>query len=100
MMDFISGFITDKGSELISTLIDLGFSQDQAEQFLPEAGKNVMSLIGEGQTDIDSILDNINISALAEKIGIDSSLVSNGLKSILPTLLEKLGSKGVGGLLG
>jgi len=99
-MDLISDFITDKGSELISTLIDLGFSQDQAEQFLPEAGKNVMSLIGEGQTDIDSILDNINISALAEKIGIDSSLVSNGLKSILPTLLEKLGSKGVGGLLG
>jgi hypothetical protein len=101
-MELISKLISEHGSELIASLTGKGFSQEQAERFLPEAGNSVADAVSglSGLPDADSILGKIDIGALAQKTGIDSSLVSNGLSALVPMLLSRLGGGGLGGLMG
>ena len=99
-MDILGTLLNDKGSELLSGLVSSGFSQEQADKFLPEAGSSVMSLLGEGDLDIAAILEKIDIAALAEKVGIDSSLAQAGLEKILPMLMEQLGGSDLGNIMG
>lgn len=100
MIDIVSKLLSDKGPQLISSLQEQGFSLDQAEKFLPEAGKQVFDLVTSGNIDTDSILGKIDIASLANVVGADNNLISNGLQSILPSLVEYLGAGGIGGMLG
>ncbi len=101
-MDILQSIIGDKAGELVSGLVGQGFSQEQAENFLPEAGSSIVSAFKESgdNADADSILGNIDLSAIASKLGIDSNLVDQGMKFILPSILGQLGGSGVGGMLG
>ncbi len=101
-MDILQSILGDKAGEMISGLVGKGFSQEQAEKFLPEAGSSIVSAFENsgGNSDADSILGNIDLSAIASKLGIDSNLVDQGMKFILPTILGQLGGSGAGGLLG
>lgn len=99
-MKAITDLISNNSSTLISSLSNLGFSQEQAEQFLPEAGKNIMTQLTEGNIDTESILKNIDVAAIAEKTGIDPSLAASGVTSLIPDLLAKFKENGVSSILG
>jgi len=106
-MDMITNLLSVQGSELISGLVSNGFSQEQAEGFLPEAASSIMSAMsnapdGEGA---GNILGKIDIASLAESVNLDSSMVINGLQSIIPALIAKFGMENsdidsLGGLFG
>jgi len=103
-MEMITNLLSGQGAELISKLVGNGFSQEQAEGFLPQAASSVMSAMSNGDG-ADSILEKIDIASLAEKVNLDSSMVSNGLQAIIPALLEKVGIEhfdvgGLGDMLG
>lgn len=102
MDTIINALIKGKGSDLLSGLVGSGFTQDQAEKFLPEAGKSISGALsgGESVSDTDSILSKIDIASLAAKVGIDSSMATKGLKSLIPLILSKLGGESLGGMLG
>lgn len=106
-MDFLKQLIGDRASQLTASLAGEGFSAEQAQRFLPEAGESVKTaIVNSGGLDlnsdqdsmISSLLNKIDIGALAGRTGLNASLVTKGLGSILPTLLsavkDKLGSGG------
>ena len=99
-MDFLKDLLAEKGGDLLQGLVNSGFSQEQAEQFLPEAGTSLASAVSQGASDEKSILNAIDIGALAEKTGLDSSLVNKGLQALLPLVLNQLGGGGLQGLMG
>ena len=104
----IQQLITQLAPTLLAKLQETGFSTDQAEQFLPEAGESIAGNVGAGDLvsllaggdPVAAILEKVDIGALASKLGIDSGLATQGLQSILPQLVEGLKSEGGGGLLG
>jgi hypothetical protein len=102
-MDILKSLIGDKTmGVLVSGLIGRGFTRDQAERFLPEAGSSVISAIKDTNNgaDVDSILGTIDIPDLASKIGVDSSMITNGLKYIIPGLMDLIGGNDVGNIPG
>lgn len=102
-MDILKSMIGDKTmGVLVSGLIGRGFTRDQAERFLPEAGSNVIASLQDetSGSDVSSILGSIDIDNLASNIGIDSSMVSNGLKYIIPGLMDQVDGNAVGSILG
>jgi hypothetical protein len=106
-MEILKNLISEHGPSLISTLIESGFSTDQAKQFLPEAA-HVMSdaissggisklLSGGDESSIAStIMSKIDIESIASKVGIDSSLASNGLNALIPKVLALIDVEGGG----
>ncbi len=102
-MKILSQLISEKNTELVSSLVNGGFTKEQAENFLPEAGKIVINtidgrsglslikitnLLASGQT--DSLMDKVNITDLASKTGLESALVYNGFHSLLPAVMKLL----------
>ena len=100
MMNILSTLLSDKATDLVSGLIKNGFTKEQAEKFLPEAGEKLMSAMdnNESEMDADSILGKIDIGSLASKIGIENSLASTGLQQLIPVILGQLGGSELGGL--
>jgi len=119
-MEILKNLISEHGSTLISTLSESGFTADQAQQFLPEAVQGISDAIdGGGISELlggddaagiaSTILSKIDAESIASKVGIDSSLVSNGLTAVIPKILalinpeggglsSLLGSEGAGGI--
>ncbi|NOZ53606.1 MAG: hypothetical protein GXP08_10765 [Gammaproteobacteria bacterium] len=97
-MDILSNLVSGQGSELISNLVEKGFNHKQAKGFLPQATISIVSTManlshGDGA---DSILGKIDIVALAEQANLDTSLVSDGLQSIIPALWDKMKAENIG----
>lgn len=109
-MDVLNKLIKDKASDLLGSLTGTGFTQQQAEAFLPEASNGVMDAIGNigvdklismsGHDQLSALLDRIDVGALAAKTGLDAARVSNGLQSILPAVLGMFGGSRLGDMLG
>ena len=106
-MEIIENLISEHGSSLMSTLTESGFTADQAQQFLPEAAQGMSDAISGGgiseflsggdEGDMAStIMGKIDIESIASKIGIDSSLASDGLTALIPQVLAMMNSGGGG----
>ena len=104
----IDELLSSQTPALLSTLQNTGLSADQARDFLPAASEQVSaaassaglaSLLGGGG--IEGLLRNVNIGAIAEKVGIDEALAEKALQSLVPTVMEALqGGGGTNALLG
>lgn len=113
-MDFLESILKEKSGDLLGTLTGgAGFSAEQAEKFLPEAGSNVGQALVSKASDLDmsdlasasnigAILGGIDVAGLARKVGVSTEQGTNGLNALLPMLLGFLGDKGkdAGGLMG
>ena len=91
-MDILKSLMSDKSAGLmVSGLMGRGFTLGQAKNFLPEAGAYIVSTLKEngGNTDSASVISDIDVSSLALKMGIDESKVKNGLKYLLPSIVEQ-----------
>ncbi len=106
-MEILKNLISEHGSSLMSTLTESGFTADQAQQFLPEAAQGMSDAIsGGGITELlsgsdedgmaSTIMSKIDIESIASKVGIDSSLASNGLTALIPKVLAMLNTEGGG----
>ena len=106
-MEIIENLISEHGSSLMSTLTESGFTADQAQQFLPEAAQGMSDAISGGgiseflsggdEGDMASTtMGKIDIESIASKIGIDSSLASDGLTALIPQVLAMMNSGGGG----
>jgi hypothetical protein len=82
---------------LISALRGRGFTLEQAQSFLPEAGSSVIYALSDhgGTTDPESIRGNIDLAALATKAGVDSKLVNDGMDYIIPSILSQMEDDGL-----
>lgn len=108
-MDFLKDILQEQGAELAGGLVDkLGFSNEQAQAFVPEAASSVFDVLKDKADGLDlsnlasnagPLMDGVDVDALAGKVGIDSSQVTSGLQAIIPTLLSALQQK-AGGLSG
>ena len=120
-MDLLNNLISNHSSELISTLTDSGFNTEQAQNFLPEAGRGVTEalsggnlselLTGDTNALMSTILEKVDVAGIASRLGIDESMVNEGLSALVPKVMEifqgeggglasLLGGEGAGGLLG
>ena len=105
-MDILKNMLGgSQGADLLSTLTGAGFSAEQAEKFLPAASESVMQAasgmdLGGAGDMVNSLLQNIDIQSLADKVGLDPSMVTNGLTALLPQLIEMLKGDGLSSLLG
>ena len=113
-MDFIKELISSQGSGLVSELSSAGFSMEQAQDFIPEAGNSVLDALkgmdasslldADSATQTESLLGNIDVAGLAEKFGLDSSLAQGGLEKLIPVVMgflkENESAASILGLLG
>jgi len=114
-MGFVDQFLEENGGELVGGLVQqLGFSKEQAQTFVPIAVSKVLELLQGGGLDLGSLLggasakgvsDRIDVGQLASQAGVSEPLAQQGVESLVPTLLSKLGeqgggAEGVGALLG
>lgn len=106
-MELLKNLISEHGPSLISTLTESGFTADQAQQFLPEATQGISDAIsGGGISELLSggdeggmaaaIMSKIDIESIASKVGINSSLTSDGLTALIPQILAMLNTEGGG----
>lgn len=112
-MDFLEGILKEKGSDLIAELTGkAGYSTEQAEKFLPEAGSSVAAVLAERASDLDlgnmasaanvsAILKGVDIGGLARRSGVSAEQGAQGLTALLPMLMGFIGDRGAaaGGLL-
>jgi hypothetical protein len=110
-MDMLNTLIGDKGGDLVASLLKQGFDNNNANTFLREAGGSISSAVTSGKVDLSqggisdqvgALLKNIDITALASRVGIKPELAQSGLNTVLPTLLQLLqqgGGQGIGSLL-
>lgn len=98
-MGELRDWIKQRERRLVDSLIkDLGFQTNQAEDFVHETGKSVLkSLNGKANLDLRCLNSQANLVALfnrtdiagvARRVGIPEDAARNGLKSILPRLLD------------
>lgn len=106
-MKILTNLISEHGPSLVSSLTDSGFSTDQAKQFLPEAAQGMSDAISSGgiskllsggdeSSIATTIMSKIDVESIASKVGIDSSLASNGLTALIPKVLDLINSEGGG----
>ena len=107
-MEMIKNLINEHGASLVSTLTESGFTAEQAQQFLPEAAQGISDAVGtggvsgllsgsgEGDDMASTIMSNIDIESIAAKVGIDSSMASDGLTALIPQALAMINSEGGG----
>lgn len=83
-----------------------GFSVEQADKFLPEAASGILESTNEsGITQLIAgfasggpakLLSEINVDAIADKLGTDADQVSSGLVAIMPVLSSVMSDKSEG----
>jgi len=99
-MNLIFNLMGSKSSRLIKQLTGAGFSAEQAQSFLPDALKSLMGglqqanvqdlLNTDNSTQTSSLMDKIDITALAGCLDNDSGLARQGLQAIIPQVLDFL----------
>lgn len=113
-MDILKDIIGDKGAEILAALTEQGFSGDNAQSFIGECGDSIMSALNSGNVELgegdiqaqsNSLIGNIDIASLAQKVGISSEMAQSGLGTIVPIIMsavqDKLGdASGIMSLLG
>ena len=105
-MDMLKDLLANHSSELIDSLSESGFTVEQAQEFLPEAGQGVKDALGAGDivsllgsdtdTVVSSLLEKVDISAIAERLGLDETMVSNGFEVLIPKVLDIFKEQGGG----
>lgn len=106
-MDILKDLLMNNSSELVDTLSAAGFSAEQAQEFIPEAaqgvqqalsGGDLLSLFGGGDAEgmVSALLEKVDIAGIASRLGLDESMVNNGLESLLPRALEIINEQGSG----
>jgi hypothetical protein len=105
----IQKLIKEQGPALIQQLINkAGFTQQQAQGFLPMlvgkvtelikgGGIDVKALLGGG--DLSGLIGKLGLGAIAGKFGIDEAKATAGAKAVLPGVMQAL-QKQAGGLGG
>lgn len=103
-MDLINKFISENSGDLIGKLTSSGFDLDQAKQFLPEAASGLTEAAGKldmnelmsgiSSGDTSKLMSMVNIEAMASKLGMDASMVTTGLSSLLPSIVSAFTSGG------
>ncbi len=103
-MNLIDTFLAAKGSTLVSELTSSGFSMEQAQKFLPEAGQQLIKSLQSGNVDLmkvatdentlSSMLDGIDIASLASRFGVNEEAVRGGLMTTIPVLVDFLKKNG------
>ncbi len=98
-METLKDLINEHGPLLIDKLECIGFSVDQANNFLPEAGKAIDHVLSTGHIDFQTLfsgvemellLNRFDVNMIATKIGIDASQVIHGMMCIWPFLVKTL----------
>ena len=112
----LQSLIADQAPQLLESLKGAGLDDQQAGDFLPALGDQlgggggggigdllggggVQALLG-GDGGLEGLLENIDITAMAEKVGIDPGIARTALESVLPKIMEAIKGGGGGGLLG
>ena len=105
-MDFLKDLINSHSSDFLSVLTESGFSSEQAEDFLPEAGQSVTEAVkttdltdllgGDASSVMSSVLEHIDISSLAERLGMDETMVDTGITALITKFLEITKDEGGG----
>lgn len=97
-MEFIKQCFTEHDGVFMEKLKEIGFTPDQASQFLPLAATEISeSVNNSGATKIisdlmsdgpSSMIASLNIESLAQKLGMNSDQVGSGMNAIAPALTE------------
>ena len=107
-MDFLEGILKEKAGELIGQLTGkAGYSTEQAEKFLPEAGSSVASVLAASASKLDledltsaanvsTIMKGVDIGGLASRSGVSAEQGKQGLTALLPMLMGFIGDRGAG----
>jgi hypothetical protein len=119
-MEILKDLLANNSPALVNTLSEAGFNAQQAEEFIPEVGQSVqdafssgdlISLLGGSNTDsiVNTLLEKLDIEAIANKLGLDESMASSGVEALIPKVMELINQdggglssllQGEGGLLG
>jgi hypothetical protein len=110
-MDLIEELLGSKGAGLLNELTDRGFTAEQAQKFLPQAGQYVLGamrashlpslLTADVGTAASSLLDTMDIAGLAARVGLDVGVTRGGLERLIPVALGFLkGNSRAAALLG
>ena len=107
-MDLVQQLLGDRAGDAIQGLVgQAGFSQEQAQGFLPVALQKVVETLQGGGLDLggllgeggSSLLSRLNPGEIAAETGVDEARASAGLETLVPMLLSALSGQS-GGLEG
>lgn len=103
-MDLLKDILGARTEDLISELVGrTDFGREEAESFVPEAGRSVAGALAKRAGDLDlsniasasnvgTLIEQIDIGSLASKVGLSADKGASGLAAMLPMLLQFLGS--------
>ena len=92
--------------ELLDNLKGLGLSEDNISSMAGAVGDQLGGTDGLGLADLlsgldaDAFLSKVDVQAVAEKVGIDASLVESALTMVAPAVAEFTGEGSLLGKLG
>lgn len=99
-MGLLGSFISTNGQDTITKLLQSGFAAEDAKRFVPEAAREIVTSLDRqngtsfSQASIteqeNALLSAIDITDLANRLRLNSSLVTTGLTAIIPLFLENL----------
>jgi len=98
----LSRMSTQVTNVMLSGLMGRGFTLDQAVAFLPDASHLIVSVIKEngGIINTETVIKDIDVAVLAIEVGIDASKIKDGLKFMIPGIVEQSSSANGNDLLG
>ncbi len=101
-MNLLDNLLGDHAEDLISEIVErTQFGREEAETFVPEAGRSVAGALAKRAGDLDfsdmasganvaTLMDQIDIGALVGKLGLSADKGAAGLAAMLPMLLSFL----------
>lgn len=105
-MDLIENLMNTHGDEMVRRLSGAGLKPEQAKAFVPDASQEMLSALAQSDptelmkqpeaTQTSTILERVDIGALARRIGIDQSLAQRGMQALVPILIGYIRSQGGG----
>lgn len=99
-MDLLKTLLSDSSSEAIGALNRVGFDQDLAERFLPEAGKQLANASTQADgLDSGNLFTAVDVAALSNATNVPVELVEKGLHVLLPMIMGRLNAGFASGLL-
>ncbi len=112
-MELMQNIMADKATDLLGALTGkAGYTTEQADRFLPEAGTAVGSALSAQASELDladpasasnigAVLNSVDVASLANRTGVSAEQSVAGLNALLPMLLGFLGERagGASGLL-
>lgn len=95
-MNFIQDFFANHRNDLMDQLVLAGFTTEQASQFLPAVASSILKAFQHKEIEeiistmgIDEpakLLAAINVSAIAQKTGMNTCQVTSGCEVIMPLM--------------